>query len=29
MASSNFTFTCACCGKTVSGLPDLAFDAPL
>ena len=29
MTESNVTFTCACCGKTVSGLPDLAFDAPL
>ena len=29
MESSSFTFTCACCGKEVSGLPDLAFDAPL
>ncbi len=26
---SSFSFTCACCGETVSGLPDLAFDAPL
>ena len=23
------TFTCACCGKEITGLPDLAFDAPL
>lgn len=23
------TFTCACCGKTVEGLPDLAFDMPI
>ena len=29
MATSGLTFTCACCGKTVSGPPDLAFDAPL
>lgn len=29
MTESNVTFSCACCGKTVSGLPDLAFDAPL
>ena len=29
MTESNVTFTCACCGKTVSGAPDLAFDAPL
>ena len=28
MTGSNIAFTCACCGKTVSGLPDLAFDAP-
>jgi hypothetical protein len=27
--SSDLSFTCACCGKTVSGLPDLAYDAPL
>jgi hypothetical protein len=26
---SDVTFTCACCGKTVAGLPDLAFDAPV
>jgi hypothetical protein len=29
LTESKITFTCACCGKTVSGLPDLAFDAPL
>lgn len=22
-------FTCACCGETISGMPDVAFDAPL
>jgi hypothetical protein len=22
-------FTCACCGRTIEGLPDLAYDAPL
>jgi hypothetical protein len=22
-------FTCACCGKEITGLPDLAFDAPV
>lgn len=26
--TADLTFTCACCGKTVTGLPDLAFDAP-
>ncbi len=29
MTESSVTFSCACCGKTVAGLPDLAFDAPL
>lgn len=24
-----FRFTCGCCGKTVSGVPDLAYAAPL
>ncbi len=23
------TFTCACCGKEITGLPDLSFDSPL
>lgn len=22
------TFTCACCGKAITGMPDIAFDAP-
>lgn len=26
---SDLAFTCACCGKAVNGLPDLAFAAPL
>jgi len=28
-AATPFSFTCACCGKTVSELPDLAFTAPI
>lgn len=25
---TGFTFTCACCGKEIDGLPDLAFKTP-
>jgi hypothetical protein len=28
-APAPFSFTCACCGKTVTELPDLAYPAPL
>ena len=24
-----FTFQCACCGESVTEIPDIAFDAPL
>lgn len=25
---NSFTFTCACCGREIASLPDLAYDAP-
>ena len=27
--TGELTFTCACCGREITGLPDLSFDAPL